>query len=220
MNTVKKRNYPDTSDLIEHDWDLTTDDGVSFMIGGLRLPCFNACYSMDSKDKLGKCYKVLTVYSRVKEKKKLIILSPLLRWLGSKSVFDNLNSCRITRHLSMIRHSLDEYGKEKKLPRSVVRVDEDFHYMCRKYSCNDDSLREREQSWPKRLIFNARNLYTRYLNVTISMMCKDDIKVENLKECLFGDLFLSKSKFFEIRKGGKDSFFTDYDQYFCCEVNT
>ena len=28
----------DTSDLIKHDWNLTTDNGVSFMIGGLRLP--------------------------------------------------------------------------------------------------------------------------------------------------------------------------------------
>ena len=66
----------------------------------------------------------------------------MLRWLGSKSVFDDLKSCRITRHLSVIQHLSDEYGKEKKLLRSAVRVDEDFHYMHGKYGCNDDSLCE------------------------------------------------------------------------------
>ena len=114
---------------------------------------------------------------------------------------------------------MDEYGKGKKLPRSAVRVNEDFHYMHGKYGCNDDSLCEREQSWQKRLIFNARNPFTQPLNVTLSMMCKDDIRVENLKECLFKDLFLLRSKFFEIRRGGKGSFFTNYNQYFCCECD-
>ena len=117
----------------------------------------------------------------------------------------------------MIQHLLDEYGEEKKLPRNVVRVDEDFHYMHRKYGCSDDSFCEREQSWPKRSIFNARNPYTQPLNATLSMTCKDDIKVENLKECLFEDLFLSRLKFFKIQKGGKDPLFTNYNQYFCCE---
>ena len=206
-----------TSDLIEHDWDLTTDDGVSFMIGGLRLPCFNACYSMDSKDKLGKTLQSFDGLFESEREKETYHTESMLRRLGSKSAFDDLKSCRITRHLSLIRHLLDKYGKEKKLPRSAVIVDEDFHYMCRKYGCDDDSLCEREQSWPKSFIFNTKNLYTQPLNVTLSMTCKDDIKAENLKECLFEDPFLSRSKFFEIRKGGKDSFFTNYDQYFCCK---
>ena len=30
---VSTCNTHDTSDLIEHDWDLTNEDGVSFMIG-------------------------------------------------------------------------------------------------------------------------------------------------------------------------------------------
>ena len=65
----------DTSDLIEHDWDLTTDDGVSFMLGGLRSPCFMACYSMDLKDKLGKRLRSFDGLFESEREKKLIILS-------------------------------------------------------------------------------------------------------------------------------------------------
>ena len=86
-----------------------------------------------------------------------------------------------------------------------------------KYGCINDSLCEREQSWPKRSIFNARNPHTLSLNATLSMTSKNDIRIENLKECLFEDPFLSRSKFFKFRRSRKDSWFTNYDQYFCCE---
>ena len=164
-----------TNDLIEHNWDLTTDDGVSFMIRGLRSPCFNACYSMDLKDKLGKTLRSFDGLFESEREKKIYYTESMLRRLGSKSVFDDLKSCRITRHFSMIQHLLDKYGKEKKLPRSMVKVDKDFHYVRGKYGCIDNSLCEREQSWPKRSIFNARNPYMQPLNVTLSMTCKDDI---------------------------------------------
>ena len=96
---------------------MTTDDGVSFMFGGLRSPCFNACYSMDLKDKLGKMLQSFDSLFESEREKETYYTESILRWLGSKSMFDDLKSCRITRHLSMIRHSLDEYSKEKKLPR-------------------------------------------------------------------------------------------------------
>ena len=58
------------------------------------------------------------------------------------------------------------------------------------------------------------------IHATFECNIKYDVQsgiLKNLKEYLFEDPFLSRSKFFEIRKGGKDSFFTNYDQYFCCE---
>ena len=42
----------ETSELIEKDWKLSEEDD-SLMIGGLRSPCLNACYSIDSCDELG-----------------------------------------------------------------------------------------------------------------------------------------------------------------------
>ena len=44
----------DTSKSIEDNWNLSRDDGFSFMIGSLKSPCFNGCYSMDPSNKLGK----------------------------------------------------------------------------------------------------------------------------------------------------------------------
>ena len=53
---------------------------------------------------------------------------------------------------------LDDFGCKKKLPRSVIHVDEDFHYMGGKQGVNDDdSSREQCQSWPSRSILNGRN---------------------------------------------------------------
>ena len=48
--------------------------------------------------------------------------------LGSDNA-DIISQCRVTRNLAMIREILNNYGKFNKLPRSCVRVNEDFHYM-------------------------------------------------------------------------------------------
>ena len=52
---------------------------------------------------------------------------------------DAVKSCRITKLLSLLQTMLDDFGYKKKLPCSVVHVDEDFHYMQGKQGANDDS---------------------------------------------------------------------------------
>ena len=83
-------------------------------------------------------------------------------------------------------------------------------------SANDNYLRMEKQSWPKRCVFNARDTDTLPLNPTLSLSC-ENAKVETLKECLFKDPFKSRSRFLNIRKGGKDGYPTNDDEYFCCE---
>ena len=41
--------------------------------------------------------------------------------------------------------------------------------------------------------------------------------MEVLKECLFKDPFESRSRFLNIRDGGKDGYHMNDDEYFCCE---
>ena len=172
---------------------------------------------MDPSDKLGKALQSFDdVFDNEREKESYYI-ELMLRRLSSTTVFDDFKSCRTTRHLSIIRHLLDTQGEEKKLPGSSVRVDEDFHYMRGKYGCNDGSLSEKGTVLAKQVNIQCKKPRTPSLNATLSMTCKDDIRIENLKECLFEDPFLSRSKFFEFRRNRKDSWFTNYDQHFCCE---
>ena len=56
---------------------------------------------MDSKDKLGETLHSFDGLFESEREKETYYTESMLRWLGSKSVFDDLKSCRITRHLSM-----------------------------------------------------------------------------------------------------------------------
>ena len=130
---------------------------------------------------------------------------------------DNIGQCRITKNLAYMRRALDSHGRSQGLARSCVRVDEDFHYMRGKNGANDDYLRMKKQSWPKRSVFNACDTDTLPLNPTLSLSC-GNTEVEALKECLFKDPFKSRSRFLNIRDGGKDGYHTtNDDEYFCCE---
>ena len=71
------------------------------------------------------------MFENEREKETFYIESILRRIISPSSLCgDILNSCRISRNLSLIRQLLNEYGKTMKLPKSFVSVDEDFHYMC------------------------------------------------------------------------------------------
>ena len=97
-----------------------------------------------------------------------------------------------------------------KLPRSCVRVEEDFHHMSGKNGTNDDRLKIEKQSWPNRSVFNAHDPDTLPLNSTLTLTC-EDTDIEELKECLFKDPFESRHKFFAIRRGGRAGYPTNKD---------
>ena len=101
---------------------------------------------------------------------------------------DELHKCGTVRTIAKIRNVLNDFGRMKRLPRSMVCVDEDFNYMRGKNGSNDDCLKNGKQSWPLRSNFNARDPMTPKLNCTLHLMCSDQ-DVEILKKCLFKDLF-------------------------------
>ena len=129
-----------------------------------------------------------------------------------------LHECRISRIVARIREILNDFGKLKKFPRSMMCVDKDFHYMRGENGCNDDCLRNEKQSWPLRSIFNARDPTTIELNPTLSLTCNDYDDVEIFKKCLFKDPFESRTEFLSLReRGRKGLFHPNEDDYFCCE---
>ena len=175
----------ENSELLKKDWTLIRDDkATGLLIGGLRSPCPNATYIMN--DSLDNLDMNLTAYDGIfeneREKEIFYIESMLHRLADNEMANDKLHECRISRIVARIREILNDFGKLKKLPRSMMCVDEDFHYMRGKNGCNDDCLRNEKQSWPLRSIFNARDPKTPEVNPTLSLMCNDYDDVEILKK--------------------------------------
>ena len=102
--------------------------------------------------------------------------------------------------------------------------------MCGKQGANHDSSREQCQSWPSRSIFNGRNPNTSPLNTTLSQTCKfnsgyggdtEHEMVEQLKEVLFKDMFLSRKKYLTLRTMGRHNFYASIEEWDCVvNVNT
>ena len=132
-----------------------------------------------------------------------------------KQRMDEIKTCRVTRTISQIKKAVNDYGRMNKLPRSAVCVDEDFHYMRGRNGGNDDSLRNKLQSWPERSVFKARDFTTPELNPTLSLTSRT-VEIEKLKQCLFMDLFESQSKFMILHENDRSAFMTNEDEYFCC----
>ena len=138
----------DTSELL-HDWAITDDPNGSLIIGGLRSPCPNSRYFADHE---GRVEHVIYSFDgtftteREKETYYVEIMARRLSTDNSVVAMDAVKSCRITKLLSLLRMMLDDFGYKKKLPDSVVRVDEDFHYMHGKQGGNNDSSRGQRQS--------------------------------------------------------------------------
>ena len=88
----------------------------------------------------------------------------------NKQRMDGIKKCRVTRAMSQIRKTLNDYGKMNKLARSAVCVDEDFHYMRGRNGANGmDSLRNNLQSRPEHSVFKARDFTMPELNPTSSL---------------------------------------------------
>ena len=188
-------------------------------------PCFNATYIMnDSRDNLGmnlSTYDGVFVYEREKE---TFYIESMLRRLAKNHDdgvgTDELHECRTVRTIAKIRNVLNDFGRMKRLPRNMVCVDEDFHYMRGKNGSNDNCLKNEKQSWRLRSIFDARDLMTPKLNCTLSLTCSDQ-HVEILKKCLFKDPFESRKEFIHLRENGRNGFsHSNKDEYFVASVNT
>ena len=146
------------------------------------------------------------------------IESMLRRLADNEMANDKLHECRISRIMARIREILNNFEKLKKIPRSMMCVDEDFHDMRGKNGCNDDCLRNEKQSWPLRSVFNARDPTTPKLNPTLSLTCNDYDDVEILKKYPFKDPFKSRTEFPSLCERGRKGFdYPNEDNFFCCE---
>ena len=212
----------ENSELIEKDWSIIRDEkSYGLLIRGLRSPCLNATYIMnDSRDNLGMNLSTYDGVSENEREKETFYIESMLPRLAKNHdgvETDELHECRTVRTIAKIRNVLNDFGRMKRLPRSMVCVDEDFHYMRGKNGSNDDCLKKRKQSWPLRSIFDARDPTTPKLNCTLSLTCSDQ-DVEILKKCLFKDPFESRKEFIHLRENGRNGFsHLNEDEYFCCE---
>ena len=128
-----------------------------------------------------------------------------------------MHECGTVRTIDKIRNVLNDFGRMKRLPKSMVCVDEDFYYIRGKNCSNDDCLKNGKQSWPLRSIFDARDPMTPKLNCTLSLTCSDQ-DVEILKKCLFKDTFESRKEFINLHENSRIGFsHPNEDEYFCCE---
>ena len=105
-------------------WFLQTDPNGSLMIGGLRLPCMNACYDNDHIDRVLQSYDGVFEFEREKEFFYLECSIHSIRVNNDKGKIlqcnDLIKECRITRAMAYMRLLLDGYGKVHSLPRSTV----------------------------------------------------------------------------------------------------
>ena len=122
---------------------LSRDDHLGLMVGGLRSPCLNAMYPIHSRDELGLQMRTFDGIFENEREKETFYVECMVRCLMmslnnnneeysttmKKQRIDEIKTCRVTRTISQIRKALNDYGKMNKLPRTVVCVDEDFHYM-------------------------------------------------------------------------------------------
>ena len=125
---------------------------------------------------------------------------------GNKDI-DVLNCVSVCRMLNVCRSLLDDYGQRCNVPRSALRVDEDFHYMRGKWGANDHEFKTKDMAWPTNSVFLQRNLSdTRPLNETLTLTFTAKKKVEmgplvsavrGLKSLLFKDGFDSRTEFFK-----------------------
>ena len=98
---------------------------------------------------------------------------------------------------------LNNFVDSQNLPRSLVRVDEDFWYMHGENGCIDSSIQG--GGWPKTSIFDNRSPVALLLNPTLSQsVCEldvnDSVAIENLKAMLFRAIHESREEFFNLRR--------------------
>ena len=132
----------------------------------------NACYEEDHLDRTG---RVLTSFDGVFEferEKEFFYLECNIHSL--KETFnegvvlrhhkDLRKECRISKTIAYVCLALDKYGLANSIPRSTVRVHEDYWYM-RGGSCIVD---DPDGKWPCTSIFHTRDPKSIKLNSTLS----------------------------------------------------
>ena len=191
-------------------WKLKESSTKFLLLGEMRSPCPNSVTYKE--DYVGKTMHTFDVVFDSEREKERFYVECMLRFLSEGrediDVMGCVNMCRV---LSYCRASLEDYAIKNDIPRSAVRVDEDFHYMRGKCSANDNIQRTNPMAWPGQSIFLCRDyVNTLPLNKTLSLSVvakkKSDKQstiraVEVLKFLLFRDGFESRIDFFELHKG-------------------
>ena len=151
------------------------------------------------------------VFDSEREKERFYV-ECMLRRLSLEGSIDVMGCVNVCHVLSYCRASLEDYAiKNDHLPRSAVRVDEDFHYMRGKCGVNDNIQRTNPMAWPGQSVFLRRDyVNTLPLNKTLSLSVvakkRSDKQsmiraIEALKFLLFKYGFESRIDFFELHKG-------------------
>ena len=185
-------------------WTLTKEPNGSMLIGGLRSPCMNAHHFMDHVDRVGRVLRSFDGVFEFEREKEFFYIEYNVHSLTFKSKID-LKDCHIVRLLAKMRRLLDNFGKSQNLPRSSVRVDEDFWYMHGENGCIDSSIQGGGGGWPNTSIFHNRSPVALQLNPMLSQSLhkldnvNDSVAIENLKAMLFRDIRESREEFFNLR---------------------
>ena len=122
---------------------------------------------------------------------------------------------------------LNQFGQKHKLPRSVICIYEDFHYMHGQCGTNNNTQCNNLQAWPCRSVFNVHDSSSISLNSMLSQtMCsnyksctlkQDEISVvKDLKAILFKPTYDSRSLFLNLRNEGCQQF-PELCNSNCCE---
>ena len=131
---------------------------------------------------------------------------------------DLTKECRINKTIVYVRLALDKYGLANSIPRSMVRVDEDYWYMRGGNCVVDDP----DGKWPCTSIFYTRDPKSIKLNSTLSQTVRgvpDEAVAERLKEILFKNCRDSRSEFFELRRKVCQQQKQDLSPHSCCECS-
>ena len=164
------------------DWTLCESENKHLLLGGIRSPCPNGVVAAmgGTCDYVGKMIRMFCgVFESEWEKEQFYVECMLRRLSEGNEDIDVLNCISVCRMLSVCRSLLDDYGRRCDVPRSVLRVDEDFHYMRGKWGANDHEFKTKDMAWPTNSVFLQRNLLdTRPLKETLTLTFTAKKKVE------------------------------------------
>ena len=151
------------------DWKLKELSTKFLLLGGVRSPCPNGVTSKE--DYVGKTIHTYDgIFDSEREKERFYVECMLRRLSEDREDIDVMECVNVCRVLSYCRASLDNYARTNGLPRSAVRVDEDFHYMRGKCGANDNVHHTNPMAWPSQSIFLRRDyVNTILLNKTLSL---------------------------------------------------
>ena len=110
-----------TSILCLNDWRISDDPNGSITTGGLGSLCLNSCQFVDKVYRVGRTLYSFDGLFDFKREKETFYIEVLIRCLTSQNkLLDVFAECQITRILAAIRKTLDDFGRNHKLPRSPM----------------------------------------------------------------------------------------------------